>query len=170
MSHYVRGLALAAKGQPDDAEKEYAALKEIAASEAGKKLTTPQFPGTALLELVSHDLAGQIALRKGEHDNAITELRQAVKLEDDLPYMEPPFSYLPMRHGLGAALLAAGKPADAEKVYREDLRVHPNNGWSLLGLAQSLKAQKQDERAAEVTEWQRIAWMRADVTPPSSRY
>jgi tetratricopeptide (TPR) repeat protein len=170
MSHYTRGLALAGKEQPDEAEKEYAALKEIAGSEAGKKLSTPQFPGNALLDLVARDLAGQIALKKGENDNAIAELQQAVKLEDDLPYMEPPFSYMPMRHGLGAALLAAGKPADAEKVYREDLRIHPNNGWALLGLAQSLKAQKQDEQASEVTEWQHIAWIRADVTPPSSRY
>jgi tetratricopeptide (TPR) repeat protein len=170
MSHYTRGLALAGKGQTDDAAKEYAALRQVADGEAARSLDNPQFPGGTLLRLAVHDLGGQLATKKGEHDKAVEELQQAVALEDELPYMEPPFSYLPMRHGLGAALLAKGDAAGAEKVYREDLKRHPNNGWSLLGLAQSLKAQNQPERADEVMEWFRIAWLRADVTPPSSRY
>jgi cytochrome c-type biogenesis protein CcmH/NrfG len=93
-----------------------------------------------------------------------------VKLEDGLPYMEPPFSYMPMRHGLGAAMLAAGKAAEAEGVYRDDLRRNPGNGWSLLGLAQSLQAQGKADMAEEVTDRFNQAWLRADVKPPSSRF
>jgi hypothetical protein len=83
------------------------------------------FPGATLLRISVHDLAGHMALRKGEHEKAIAELEQAVKLEDGLPYMEPPFCYMPMRHGLGAALLTAGKAAEAEQGYHEDLRPNP---------------------------------------------
>jgi hypothetical protein len=170
MSHYTRGLALSATGKADAAAKEYDALRQVADSDSGKALDNPHLPGGTLLRIAVHDLAGQIALKKGEKAQAVDELEQAVEMEDDLPYMEPPFSYLPMRHGLGAALLKAGDSAGAEKVYREDLKRHPNNGWSLLGLAQSLKAQGQNDRADEVMEWFKIAWLRADVTPPSSRY
>jgi tetratricopeptide (TPR) repeat protein len=170
MSHYARGLALTATGRSDEAAREYAALREIVDSEAAKALETPYLPGATLVRIAVHDLAGHMALKKGEHDKAVEELEAAVELEDGLPYMEPPFSYMPMRHGLGAARLTAGDAPGAEKVYREDLRRNPNNGWSLLGLAQSLRAQNQSERADEVTEWFRIAWLRADVKPPSSRF
>ena len=170
MSHYARGLAHAAKGQADEAAKEYAALRQVADSEAAKALELPHLPGGTLVRISVHDLAGHIALKAGDKDKAVEELTQAVKLEDELPYMEPPFSYMPMRHGLGAALLTKGDAAAAEKVYREDLKRNPANGWSLLGLSQSLKAQGQVERAADVTESLRAAWLRADVQPKSSRY
>ena len=47
-------------------------------------------------------------------------------------------------------LLAAGKPAEAEAAYREELQRNPDNGWSLYGLAQSLRAQKREAEAKEV--------------------
>ena len=96
-------------------------------------------------------------------------MKKAVAIEDALPYMEPPFSYMPMRHGLGAAMLAAGDAAGAEKVYREDLERNPNNGWALFGLAQSLMAQGKNEAAAEVMKRFEAAWLRADVKISSSR-
>jgi tetratricopeptide (TPR) repeat protein len=170
MAHYAKGLALAAKGKPAEAEREHAALTQIADGDAAKTLDSPVLPGATLVRIATHDLAGQIALKNGEHDKAVDELEAAVKLEDELPYMEPPYSYMPMRHGLGAALLASGDAAGAEKVYREDLKRNPNNGWALVGLAQSLREQGQRERADEVTERLNAAWLRADVRPTSSRY
>jgi cytochrome c-type biogenesis protein CcmH/NrfG len=77
---------------------------------------------------------------------------------------------MPMRHGLGAALLAAGDAAGAEKVYREDLKRNPANGWALFGLAQSLTAQDKKEAAAEVKRQFEMAWIRADVKITSSRF
>jgi tetratricopeptide (TPR) repeat protein len=170
MNHYARGLALAAKGKPDEAAREHAALRQIADSESAKALETIYLPGATLMRIGVHDLAGHLALKAGEQEKAVEELESAVKLEDGLPYMEPPFSYMPMRHGLGAAMLAAGKAAEAEKVYREDLRRNPGNGWSLLGLAQSLRAQGKEEMADEVTDRFNLAWLRADVKPASSRF
>lgn len=169
MSHYTRGLALAAKNQPDAADAELAVLRRTADAPDVTALDTPQFPASSVLRISEHDLAGQSALRKGDAEGAIAELTKAVELEDALPYMEPPFAYLPMRHGLGAALLAAGRAADAEKVYREDLRRNPNNGWSLFGLSEALRARGNTEAADAVRAQFRQAWIRADVTITSSR-
>lgn len=169
MSHYLRGLAFAGKGNLDDANRERSALHQAADAADAKSLDVPHFPGFALVSIAVRDLDGQIALKKGESDKAIGHLTEAVKLEDQLPYMEPPFAYFPMRHGLGAALLAANRPADAEQVYREDLRRNPNNGWSLFGLAQSLRAQSKSDAADEVQRRFEAAWVRADVKLTSSR-
>src|SRR5205823_550157 len=78
---------------------------------------------------------------RGQSDQMIADLERAVAIQDRLDYIEPPAWFYPVRQSLGAALLQAGRSADAEAVYREDLRYYPNNGWSLFGLAQSLRAQ-----------------------------
>jgi tetratricopeptide (TPR) repeat protein len=169
MWHYVQGLARAAKGDVPQAERHLGELKRIAAAEETKALDTDVLPGAVLITISVHDLAGHVARAKGAHAHAVVELRKAVELEDQLPYMEPPFCYMAMRHGLGAALLAAGNAAEAEKVYREDLRRNPNNGWALFGLAQSLRTQGKEELAHEVMKRFDLAWVRADVKLTSSR-
>jgi tetratricopeptide (TPR) repeat protein len=169
MSHYTRGLALAATGKPDEADKELAPLKSLAEMAGFNLKEDPNLPVSALVQIAAHDLKAQIAAKKGDHDTAVAQLTEAVKIEDALPYMEPPFAYMPMRHGLGAALLAAGKPAEAEQVYREDLKRNPNNGWSLFGLAQSLRARGKIDAADAVQRQFEQAWIRADVKITSSR-
>ena len=90
-------------------------------------------------------LDARIAEARGDRKAAIASWR-AVAAEDALAYDEPPAWYYPMRESLGAALLADGQAAEAEKVFREDLASHPRNGRSLYGLPQTLKAQKQGGR------------------------
>jgi predicted Zn-dependent protease len=75
-----------------------------------------------------------------------------------------------VRQSLGAVLLAANRPAEAEAVYREDLRRNPENGWSLYGLTQSLRAQQKDDEAAVTAQRFHVAWVRADVTLSGSRF
>jgi predicted Zn-dependent protease len=86
-----------------------------------------------------------------------------------LRYTEPAYWNKPVRHDLGAAMLAAGQAADAERVYREDLAKFPQNGWSLYGLAQSLDAQGKTAEAQEVRAELERAWSDADVTLTGSR-
>ena len=83
-------------------------------------------------------------------------------MEDALPYTEPPYWPLPIRHYLGAALLMAGEPAEAEAVYRKDLAKHPHNGWGLFGLAQSLRAQGKNSEAETVEQEFKTAWAYAE--------
>jgi tetratricopeptide (TPR) repeat protein len=169
--HWARGLASLRQGDLMAAEQEYARLLEISETDAMRELSLASFPKAAtLLEIATHVLGGEIEAVRGNPDAAIARLEAAVAIQDGLAYIEPPAWFYPARHNLGAVLLAAGRAPQAEAVYREDLRQYPNNGWSLLGLAQSLAAQG---KAADAEEAQRRfadVWQQADVTPTASRY
>ena len=109
-----------------------------------------------------------MAAKQGQTDGAVAQLELAIKGEDELTYDEPPAWYMPIRQRLGAILLAAGRPVRAEKVYREDLARRPENGWSLFGLAQSLRGQNKTKAAAKIEERFEQAWSKADIKLPLS--
>ena len=94
----------------------------------------------------------------------------AATIEDAGLYFEPPKWYYPIRHSLGAALLKAGQNREAEQVYREDLRRFPDNGWSLFGLSQALRAQGKTKEAAAADASFKKAWVDADVKLTVSRF
>jgi tetratricopeptide (TPR) repeat protein len=121
-----------------------------------------------VLEIADRVIAGEVAYRRGEMDQAIAQLQQAVALQDDLVYMEPPEWAQPVRHTLGAVLVDAKRFEDAEKVYRADLAEWPENGWSLFGLAKCLRAQGDAGEADEVEKRFATAWSNADTKIGSS--
>ncbi len=167
--HYARGLSLAALGRFDQAVIEQQRLTELA-----NMLPEDRTVGVAsvadLARIAREVLAGEVAARQAKLDEALTHLRTAAAREDRLRYYEPPLWHYPVRHSLGAVLLAAGRPADAEQVYREDLRQHPENGWALFGLKESLRAQGKKEEASSVEQRFLKAWARADVQLTASRF
>ncbi len=169
--HYARGLSFLGKGQLAEAERELELVRQALASN-DKVLDEPLFsPNTAraILEIAPEVLAGEIAAARKQYDKAIAHLERAVRLEDGLVYTEPAEWHYPPRHALGAVLLEAGRPAEAETVYWEDLRRNPANGWALTGLLQALRAQSKDEDAALVEKRLAAAWARSDVKLTSSR-
>ncbi|HET7622677.1 MAG TPA: hypothetical protein VFK39_12310 [Gemmatimonadaceae bacterium] len=170
MWHYARGRALAATGKIREAEAELALVHTAATDPrlAGVRLEFNESP--AILGIAEHVLAGSIADARGDHAAAVAHLREAAAIEDGLTYGEPPDWSVPVRHDLGAALLAAGRPTEAERVYREDLKRFPSNGWSLLGLSQSLRAQKKVAESDRAMAEFRRAWSTSDVEIASSRY
>lgn len=97
-------------------------------------------------------------------------LENGVALQEQLHYDEPAPWYSPVRQNLGAVLLQAGRPVEAEQIFRDDLAIYPNNGWSLYGLAQSLDAQGKTAEAQQVRAQFRAAWRYADVTLTSARF
>ena len=170
MWHYARGTAFLGKGQTNEAEQEFAKLQEIMKD---KSLDQPLFSpntGHAILSIAQEVLAGGIAAAKKDYEPAIAHLERAVRLEDALVYTEPSEFHYPPRHALGAVLLEANRPAEAETVYWEDLRRNRDNGWSLFGLMQALKAQGKNEDASLIEARFKKAWARADVTLSSSRF
>jgi len=170
MWHYGRGLAFAATNRLDDADAEQARVAAAAAETPRDRIIGDNTPAAQVLQLASEVLAGEIAFRRGESDAAVRHLNEAVRMQDQLPYTEPPPWYYPVRQSLGAVLLAGGRPAEAEAVYVEDLKRNPENGWSLYGLAQSLRAQQKNDEAAAADARFRQAWGRADITLTASRF
>jgi tetratricopeptide (TPR) repeat protein len=170
IAQYARGVALAAKGRFAESRAALDTLGRIAESGvqayASAGWTTP----STNLQIATHALAGELAARQDQLDSAIIHFRAAMAIEDEQLYTEPPDWYYPIRHSLGALLLRAGQPAEAEGLYREDLTRFPENGWSLFGLAQALRAQQKEEEAAEVDARFYIAWAGADVRLTASRF
>jgi tetratricopeptide (TPR) repeat protein len=168
--HYARGTAFLGKGQTNEAEQEFAKLKEIMED---KSLDQPLFSpntGRAILSIAEEVLSGEIAAAKKDFDQGVSHLERAVRLEDALVYTEPAEFHYPPRHALGAVLLAANRAPEAETVYWEDLRRNRENGWALYGLMQALKAQGKNEDAVLVEARFKKAWARADVPLTASRF
>jgi len=169
--HYARGRALVAKGKLDEAQTALAALEVIAARDTLEKITIWDINTIkGLMGVAVEVLAGELAAARGDYATAVPRLEEAVRREDALNYNEPADWYYPVRHSLGAVLLSAGRAADAEAVYRQDLKYNPENGWSLFGLMKSLEAQQQGDEAAAVKARFEIAWKNADVVLTASRF
>jgi tetratricopeptide (TPR) repeat protein len=162
LAQYARGVALAATGRPAEAGAALREVEKVAASLADQAKT--------VMDIAAHALAGEIAARSGDLQGGIMHLRAAQKIEDSMLYFEPPSWPLPVRPSLGAVLLKAGKAAEAEQAYREDLVRFPENGWALFGLAASLRAQGKTNEAAQADAQFQRAWSRADVKLTASAF
>jgi tetratricopeptide (TPR) repeat protein len=163
--HYARGTALAATGKFRDAGRELESLRKIAARPEVAKLSASFSSNTAgtILAVAVETLAGELAARQRQFDKALAHLEKAVRLEDALVYTEPSDWHYPVRQSLAAVLLEAGRPVEAEVVYWEDLRRNPENGWSLFGLMNSLRAQGKKEEADAIEKRFHKAWAHSDV-------
>jgi tetratricopeptide (TPR) repeat protein len=170
VSHYVRGLAHLRKGNLDEAEKELGQVRKFAADKALDYTLFSPNTAAAIFAPAPEVLAGELAAQRKQYDIAIAHLERAVRLEDSLFYTEPEEWHYPSRQALGAVLLEAGRAREAETVYWDDLRRHSDNGWSLFGLAQALRAQDKKAEADAVQARFDKAWGRADVKLSSSRF
>jgi tetratricopeptide (TPR) repeat protein len=167
LRHYARGVALAAQGKAKEAREEQAAFVEGKAKIPADSMVSNN-TSMAIAELAGSVLEGEISFREGKIEAGLKSLRDGVVREDALHYDEPPGWIQPVRHALGAALLQAGKFKEAEAVYREDLKIRPENGWSLYGLSRALKARKKNDEAAAVEARFNEAWKDADIELSSS--
>jgi len=172
MWHYARGMAMTATGKLNDANRELDGLRKLAAQKSldGYRVTFSRNGAKAILEIATEVLAGELAAKYGNYDQAIARLHRGVLLEDNLIYNEPPDWHVPVRQSLGAVLLEAGRAPEAEAVYWQDLSLNRENGWSLFGLMQSLRAQGKEAQAALIETRFQKAWNQADVTLTASRF
>ena len=161
--HYARGLAFASTGKMPEARAEVAALKK-AQPAVDKAAEASGIANLSRVGRIMHArLQAKIAEAGGDHRTAVTFLREAVAQEDNLDYQEPPDWWAPAREALGAVLLASGKLAQAEQVFRDDLKHNPKNPRSIFGLAKSLAAQgKKADAQAEQQKFD-AAWKNADT-------
>ena len=166
--HAARAIAYAAKGDTVNARKAQSIFLQRA-----KLVPKEDFLSNnsceALLAVVSPMVEGEILIAEGKINKGIEQLRAAIQKEDTLKYDEPPGWLIPVRHSLGAVLMKQQRFAEAEQVYRNDLARLPENGWSLFGLAESLRKQKKnpDEVAQTQTKFKKV-WAKADLTITTS--
>jgi tetratricopeptide (TPR) repeat protein len=169
MWHYARGRALAVRGDVAAAEESLARVRATSRDSAVAPLRLDFNTSGQVLGIAAEVLAGHVAHARGDEAAAVHRLRTAARLEDELTYGEPPDWTVPVRQELGVILLEAGRPAEAEAVFREDLRRFPENGWSLYGLAEALREQGKTVRAAEVERRFQVKWKGADAQPWATR-
>ena len=175
---YAKAVAYAATGDIRAAE-EHRALFEAARERVPQSRLLFNNTCRDVLAIASEMVCGEIEYRRGDHASAFVHLRNAVALEDNLPYDEPWGWMQPTRHALGALLLEQDEVEQAEAVYRSDLgfdpeviraRRHPDNVWALHGLHEALRRQGKEHEARMIAPRLDLALARADVTIESSCY
>lgn len=168
--HYAKGMAYNGKGQSEEAKAQLAALQEISRQDTLKQMTIWGFNSMyQIIDIAQKVLEGEIAASERRYDDAINLLEAAIEIEDQLLYQEPPDWFFSVRHHLGHILLEAKKYDDAIRVFEEDLKTHPKNGWALNGLAEAWKAKKDDGKVKEITALFDEAWRHADIKLAGSR-
>jgi tetratricopeptide (TPR) repeat protein len=157
--HYARGCAYAAKGQLPEAETDRDAMERAYQNlPAGPAFGMMPYDWRTAHDLTANALNARIASARENFAAAIELWRSAVATEDQLGYHEPPAWYSPMRESLGATLLRSGQPAEAEKVFRDDLDRNPRNARSLFGLWKTLEAEQKTAEADWVRRASELAW------------
>jgi tetratricopeptide (TPR) repeat protein len=168
---YARGTAYARTGRLDEARAELAKLETLAGDPALERLRIKNInPAKALVRIAVLTLRADLAAADHGAEQAVALLRQATAIEDGLAYDEPHLWLAPTRQALGAALLDAHRPAEAETVYRQDLRHYPDNPWSLAGLAEALRREGRREEARAAAQRLAVAARNADVAISRSRF
>ena len=163
------GSAHVAKGHMGPAEAQLQVIRDAIAADDVDAINVGPTPGSHVLSLAMHALLGEISEANGDLDAAILHYGHAVEYQDNLNYTEPPDWNQSMRLYLGAALIDAGRPEEAEQVYLDDLQWNQQNGWTTFGLYQALEAQGKEQEA--IIEKRRFEsfWRNADVELTRSR-
>jgi tetratricopeptide (TPR) repeat protein len=168
LDDFARGMAYANTGHPDSARLCLLALQKKSADTILAEADTLTNTALQNAEIAGNILSASIYYAERKYDSAIAHLHQAIQVEDGMFYAEPKGWLIPARQWLGAVYLKMGKPAMAEKIYREDLTWNPGNGWSLLGLCQSLQAQNKTAGIEQYEKGYRHAFSAAEQIPPAS--
>jgi tetratricopeptide (TPR) repeat protein len=167
--HYARGVGHAERASARAARAEIEAIRALAADRDWSSMTHGGVPAPDLLVIARHVIVGRLARASGDAEAAVRAFRDAVAIQDALPYTEPPYWYYPVRQSLGAALLEAGRAEEAERVFRKGLETHPHHAWLLYGLHRALAARGDAEAAAAAKERFEAAWRGQPGGPGLSR-
>ena len=169
MRHYARGIAFIRKGNMKEAQEELDAIAALKKDpELETLVATANNTSNRIANIAYEVVAGELAALKGDVSTAIEHLENAVVFEDGLTYTEPAAWHIPTRQNLGAVLMKAGNYVAAAKIYKEDLDVLRQNGWSLMGLHNSLKAQGKIQEANAIKQEFEKAWEHSDITIDNS--
>ena len=171
LNDFAKGMAYAKTGDDTQAKKHLNQLREKQKDAILQIRFTPYRSSPYECSVVAENiLIANLAFHQKKYNESFTAIKKAILAEDSLTYAEPNLWMLPARQYLGAFLMALKKPKEAEKVYREDLMWNPGNGWSLLGLYQSLQAQQKTGELKKIKALYMNSFSAADVLPAVSAY
>lgn len=168
--HYARGMAYLGLNDLPNSKRELQLLEKYANDESLKEITIWEINSIYdLLQIAQKVLKAEILASEGSFDQSITLLKEAVEMEDQLNYNEPPDWFFSVRHHLGAIQIEAGKYKDAITTFEEDLNKLPKNGWAYHGMKLAYTKLNDEKRLKEVDQKLADAWATADVELSNSR-
>jgi tetratricopeptide (TPR) repeat protein len=168
MWHYARAVGFARKGALAESRREIDALGQIERTADFKALLDNAVPGREIVRTAHAVARGRLADARGDLPGAINAYREAIAVQDALPYMEPPYWYYPVRQSLGVVLLRAGRGDEAEQVFRESLARTPSNGWALRGLIEVYRQRGDANALAAARQRFDTTWLGQPGGPPLS--
>lgn len=158
MRFYARAVARAQQHNRVGFERELTRLRAVRNSDDLKPMIDQGVPAVDLLRLAETVAQARWASANGRLVEAVRRYREAVVIEQNIPYMEPPYWYYPVHQSLGAALYRAGEYREAREAFETALSQSPNNGWALYGLAASERALGRRDEAASANLALKKAW------------
>src|SRR5690606_19797942 len=162
--HYARGIAFLNKNEMDSAAAELAELESYARDESFRELTIWEINSTYdLLQIAQKVLKAEILAQKGDLETSMALLKEAVQLEDNLNYNEPPDWFFSVRHHLGSVQIQAEEYSDAIQTFEEDLRKFPKNGWALHGMKLVYEKTGQTNQVRAIDDQLAVVWNTADI-------
>lgn len=168
--HYGRALAYIHTDRLAEARRELRPLSAARKAMGNVEHYIGFATAEKLITIAQEIVLGELAYAEGYTLEGLAHLERAVRIEDSLRYNEPPDWYFPVRQFLGAMLLDAGRPSEAEVVFAADLHKNPENGYSLFGLKIALEQQGKDEDALAMTKRFNRTWAGATHKLTSSRF
>ena len=138
-------------GKTVEADQEADAIRNIASGDLSP-LEQANVPARSILEIAENVVRAKAAAARKEFAAAREFAEAAVSTQANLPYMEPPYWYLPVNQTLGAILLKGGAPREAVAAFREACAKAPNSAWALYGLMRAEAAAGDGHAAANARE------------------
>lgn len=169
MWHYARATGFARKGLLAEARQEIDALARLERSADFTPIADWGVPAKEIVHTARAVATGRLADAQNDLPGAIKAYREAIAVQDGLPYTEPPYWYYPVRQSLGAALLRAGKLGEAEQVFRASLARTPSNGWALRGLIEVYRQRGDSAALAAAQQRFRTTWLGKPGGPDLAR-
>lgn len=145
---FARAIAYVRSDRVGDARVEAAKLHALASSGDFSAMDAGGVPTRDILAIMRRIVEGRALMRERKFEDAAAQFQSATDMQANIPYMEPPYIYYPARQSLGAALLAAGHPARAEREFLHTLMENPNNAYAFWGLSEARRAQGDASGAA----------------------
>lgn len=169
IQHYAKGMAFLRKGKIDKARQELEALTYFVDAKTFEDLKIWSINSMHdIASIAQKILRAEILATEKKYTESINILNEAIAIEDNLNYNEPPDWFFSVRHHLGAIQLDANLNEDAIKTYLTDLETFPKNGWALKGLSKAYSRVNNQEKLKETNELFEKVWATADVTLNSS--